>query len=164
MVFNTGPYTNLPDNSILITANMQSERGFPISHQLKSYVASKSRLKLAARAVLSADAGLLVFAGGVIRSPVITIQCNLTCSPCYVEVLLLSQRSGDVCLQLPRIFKLELSSCWDWRPFGHNRHGSKVGRGCCAGWVPVSNTMWPGPRPTSLPSDIFIHPTVWPQL
>ena len=48
MVFNTGPYTVLRDNSILITANMQS------------YVASKSRLKLAARAVLSADAGLLV--------------------------------------------------------------------------------------------------------
>ena len=61
MVFNTGPYSVLPDNSILITANMQSETGFPSSHQLKSYVASnKSRLKLAARAVLSADAGLLV--------------------------------------------------------------------------------------------------------
>ena len=53
LVFNTGPYTDLPDNSILITANMQS--GFPSSHQLKSYVASKSRLKLAACAVLSAD-------------------------------------------------------------------------------------------------------------
>ena len=47
-------------SSILITANMQSETGFPSSHQLKSYVASKSRLKLAARAVLPADAGLLV--------------------------------------------------------------------------------------------------------
>jgi len=42
---------------------MQSETGFPSSHQLKSYVASKSRLKLAARAVLSADAGLLVTPG-----------------------------------------------------------------------------------------------------
>ena len=41
---------------------MQSETGFPSSHQLKSYVASKSRLKLAARAVLSSDAGLLVYA------------------------------------------------------------------------------------------------------
>ena len=61
MVFNIGPYTVLPDNFILITANMQSETGFPSSHQLKSYVASKSRLKLAARAVLSADAGLLGF-------------------------------------------------------------------------------------------------------
>jgi len=40
---------------------MQSETGFPSSHQLKSYVATKSRLKLAARAVLSADAGLLVY-------------------------------------------------------------------------------------------------------
>jgi len=39
---------------------MQSETGFPRSHQLKSYVASKSRLKLAVCAVLSADAGLLV--------------------------------------------------------------------------------------------------------
>ena len=62
MVFNTGPYTVLPDNSILNAANMQSETGFPSSHQLKSYVASKSCLKLAARAVLSADAGLLVVA------------------------------------------------------------------------------------------------------
>ena len=62
--FNTGPYTVLPDNSILITANMQSETGFPSSHQLKSYVASKSRLKLAACAALSADAGLLVIIFG----------------------------------------------------------------------------------------------------
>ena len=63
MVFNTEPYAVLPDNSILIiliTANMQSETGFPSSHQLKSYVAGKPRLKLAARVVLSADAGLLV--------------------------------------------------------------------------------------------------------
>ena len=44
----------------LITANMQSKTGFPSSHQLKSYVALKSRLKLAVCAVLSADAGLLV--------------------------------------------------------------------------------------------------------
>ena len=57
--FNTGPYTVFSDNSILITANMRSETGFSSSHQLKSYVASMSRLKLAARAVLSADAGLL---------------------------------------------------------------------------------------------------------
>ena len=26
-----------------------------------------------------------------------------------------------------------------------------------------SNTMWPGPRPTSVPSGILIYPTVWPQ-
>jgi len=47
------PYTDLP-------ANMPSETGFPSSRQLKFYVASKSRLKLAARVVVSADAGLLV--------------------------------------------------------------------------------------------------------
>jgi len=46
---------------------MQSETGFPSSHQLKSYVASKSRLKLAARAVLSADAGLLVLFGTMLK-------------------------------------------------------------------------------------------------
>jgi len=62
VVFNTGPYTVLPENSILITANMQSETGFPSSHQLKSYVAFKFRLKLVARPVLSVDAGLLVMA------------------------------------------------------------------------------------------------------
>jgi len=26
-----------------------------------------------------------------------------------------------------------------------------------------SNTMWPGQRPTSMRSFIWIHPTVWPQ-
>jgi len=26
-----------------------------------------------------------------------------------------------------------------------------------------SNTMWPGPRPTSIPSGILIHPAVWPE-
>jgi len=26
-----------------------------------------------------------------------------------------------------------------------------------------TNTMWPGPRPTCVPSFIFIRPTVWPQ-
>jgi len=25
------------------------------------------------------------------------------------------------------------------------------------------NTMWPGPRPTYMPSFILMHPTVWPQ-
>ena len=28
------------------------------------------------------------------------------------------------------------SACWDGRPFGHNRHGPKVGRGCCGGLGP----------------------------
>jgi len=54
---------------------------------------------------------------------------------------------------------------------GHNRqyirHGWKEGvavplsRG--EGAASPSNTMWPGPRSTSVPSGIFIHPAVWPQ-
>ena len=53
---------------------MQSETGFPGSHQLKSYVAYKSRLKLAARAVLSADAGLLVN-NSISKSIITSIVC-----------------------------------------------------------------------------------------
>jgi len=30
-------------------------------------------------------------------------------------------------------------------------------------WVPISNTMSPGPTSTSLSSGILIHPAVWPQ-
>jgi len=41
---------------------------------------------------------------------------------------------------------------------GRNWRGAAVGAGS------PSNTMWPGPRPTSLPSGILINPTVWPQL
>jgi len=26
-----------------------------------------------------------------------------------------------------------------------------------------SNTVWPGPRPASIPSGILIHLTIWPQ-
>jgi len=46
--------------------------------------------------------------------------------------------------------------------------GRKVG-GCCdpfrdrGGAGSTSNTMWPGSTPTSIPSGILIHPTVWPQ-
>jgi len=73
-----------------------------------------------------------------------------------------------ICLYVcPLASQHVLSSCWDGRSFGHNRRGPKSG-GCSApplfrgSWFP-SNTMSPGPRPTSIPSDILIHPTVWPQ-
>ena len=66
----------------------------------------------------------------------------------------------------------DLSSCWDGYPFGHNRHGRKSDGGAAVplsiggwgsgGWVPI-NTMWPGPRPTSIPSGISIHLAIWPQ-
>jgi len=49
---------------------------------------------------------------------------------------------------------------------GHNRQGQKEGGLLClfrgGSWVP-SNTMWPGPRSTSVPSGVFIRPAVWPQ-
>jgi len=43
--------------------------------------------------------------------------------------------------------------------------GQKLGAVCvCPFWAgSPSNTMWPGSRPTSVPSGILIHPTVWPQ-
>jgi len=53
---------------------------------------------------------------------------------------------------------------WSIQPFGHNRHGPKIG-----GYAPLggagspSNTIWPMPRPTYIPRFIFIHLTVWPQ-
>ena len=47
------------------------------------------------------------------------------------------------------------------QPFGHNyRHGPKIG------WREAgspSKTKSPGPRPTSVPSGILVHPAVWPQ-
>jgi len=59
-----------------------------------------------------------------------------------------------------------LSNSWDGRPFGHNRHGPKTGGRAAdplLGGAGYHLTVLPGPRPTSLPSGIFIHPTVWPQ-
>jgi len=46
--------------------------------------------------------------------------------------------------------------------------GRKLGEGSVpllegGGAESPSNTMWPGPSPTSVPSFILIHPTVWPQ-
>ena len=44
---------------------------------------------------------------------------------------------------------------------GHNRHGPKGGAAVplsLAGAESPSDTMWPGPRFTSVPSGVFIHP------
>jgi len=35
----------------------------------------------------------------------------------------------------------ELSSCWDGRPFGHNRHRPKSG-GCCAPFREAAGSSW----------------------
>jgi len=58
------------------------------------------------------------------------------------------------------------------RLFGHNRHGLKIVEGlyplfCGGGGAgSPSNTMWPGPMPTfipTVPTGILIHPAVWSQ-
>ena len=67
------------------------------------------------------------------------------------------------------------------QPFGYNRHGPQIirtqakpapvnfecgGLLCSFPWGGAGfppNTMWPGPRPTCMPSFILIRPTVWPQ-
>jgi len=49
---------------------------------------------------------------------------------------------------------------------GHNRHGQKRGGGCYAPFAEAAtppNKMWPGPRPTSMPSAILIHQAILPQ-
>jgi len=56
---------------------------------------------------------------------------------------------------------------WSMQPLGRNRYGPKIRWGLCPfggeGAESPSNTMWPGPSPTCMPSFIFICPTVWPQ-
>jgi len=52
---------------------------------------------------------------------------------------------------------------------GHNiDKGRKEGEGRCSarfagGGGSLSNTMWPEPRSTSVPSGVFIHPAVSPR-
>ena len=128
---------------------MQSETGFPSSHQLKSYVASKSRLKLAARAVLSADAGLLVYA---------------------VYVAIFVERRIHRFLLFYHVAWAEdyLRTKWHLDPSSHlatTDMGQNWGRELCP-WGAAgstSNTMLPGSRPTIIPSGILIHLAVWPQ-
>ena len=53
------------------------------------------------------------------------------------------------------------------QPFGRNEHGPKTGWWCVPSVLGVagspSNTKSPGPRPTSIPSGILMHPAVWQQ-
>ena len=55
---------------------------------------------------------------------------------------------------------------WSIQPFAHNRHGPKIG-GSAPFWGAAagspSETTWPGPRPTCVPTFILIRLTVWPQ-
>jgi len=64
----------------------------------------------------------------------------------------------------------EAYSCTKWHVDSSSRlattdMGRKLGAVPFLGggsWAPT-NTMWPGPRPTTVPSFILIHPNVWPQ-
>jgi len=59
----------------------------------------------------------------------------------------------------PSVLNNSSAVYWDGRPC-HSKVGRKVGLLCPFPWRAgfPSNTMSPGPRPTSLPSDILIHP------
>jgi len=48
-------------------------------------------------------------------------------------------------------------------PFVEGQRGPHRTRSCLGQDLAPSNTMWPGPRPTCMPSFISIRPTVWPQ-
>ena len=54
---------------------------------------------------------------------------------------------------------------WCIQPFGHNRHGPKVG--VCPFWAGEAGTPWNTmsllPKPTCTSHLFLIHPTVWPQ-
>jgi len=55
---------------------------------------------------------------------------------------------------------------WSMQPFGRNRYGQKTGGLCPFGGGGAGspfNSMWPGPRPTCMPSFILSRPTVWLQ-
>ena len=58
-------------------------------------------------------------------------------------------------------------ACSSIQPFGHNRHGPKIGWCGCAFFLEVaasqSNTKSPEPRPTSIPSGMLIPVAIWPQ-
>ena len=104
---------------------------------------------------------LLLFSGtNISQGSVETcLRCGGIFYYCFAKNILLS-------LSLKEVWQ-DLSSSWDGRPFGHNRHGPKRGGLLChftggGGWAP-SNTIWSAPRSTSVPSGILTHPTVWPQ-
>jgi len=53
------------------------------------------------------------------------------------------------------------------QPFGHNKHGQKIGEvGSAPFWGGEAgspcNTKSRGPRPSSILSDILIHAAIWP--
>ena len=85
--------------------------------------------------------------GGVLRRP---IKCHVTatkCKTCIANKRSAVNQMGD------RLATIDMGRKLGGVPafFGRGGAGSQ------------SNTMWPEPRPTSVPSFILVHPTVWPQ-
>ena len=81
----------------------------------------------------------------------------------------LSQRARTLCNTMwPGLRSTSVPSGIFIQPFGHNRHGPKIGWG----WVgpfflgvagSPSNTKLREPRPTCTPSGILVHGAVWPK-
>jgi len=64
--------------------------------------------------------------------------------------------------------EIYLRTKWHLDPSNHLATidmGQKVGVLCPfpGGAASLSNTMSSGPRPTSIPSGILVHPAIWPQ-
>jgi len=71
--------------------------------------------------------------------------------------------TAELLLTYRTLWRQELGSSWDGRPWPQQSWAEKMGAA-----VPLSrragtpsNTMRPGPRSTSVPSGVFIHPVVW---
>ena len=61
-------------------------------------------------------------------------------------------------IYLPTKYHLDPSNRFVTRDIGRKLEDVPV---LVAGAGSLSNTVWPGPRPTFIPSGILIHPTVW---
>ena len=74
---------------------------------------------------------------------------------------------ASVCLSVRSHISTRAQQLLRWATVLPQDMGRKLGGGLCApfrgGAGPPSNTMSPEPRPTSVPSGILIHPTIWPQ-
>jgi len=83
--------------------------------------------------------------------------CVLTCTQLRLTTVFLKNKRWDEMrssgiLIHPAIWPQQIwAENWEMCPF----RGAGAGSPC--------NTMWPGPRPTCMPSFILIHLTVWPQ-
>jgi len=96
--------------------------------------------------------------------------------PCHLDpsgrmaTIDIGRKVGECCSPLGvgelgiRLTQCRLGRClppyqvasWSIQPFGHKRHGTKIGRLCPFGRG-LGPHMWSGQRPTSMPSFTLIH-------